>query len=564
MSFYDDASLIMIPSGVKAGTVYSQKPMDSDGQFTFTRASEATRLVDGVVTKVRTNLFLDSGNFGTANWIGSTSQTGGQTGYDGTSNAWLVENNAASNYMRQNNTSTGVLTVSVYAKAGNVNWVRFAASNTPTVSIYFDLVNSVSSAPSNVIDQTIVSVGNGWNRISVTFLASSMSGMQLYPADGSNDLGEAGDNILVQSAQLEQGLVSTPYIATTTVAVSEGPVANMPRLNSVAGGCPSLLLEPQRTNLVTQSEYFGASTWTERSLSVTDNYATSPDGSVNASRILASGSDAALYQSISVTNGTTYTMSVWLKVVSGTLDTTISYSSTGFPDGEGDGGKYKDITVTDTWQRFSLTSTADQTISTITAPIGGFSGFNSGDDVLMWGAQCEAGNFSTSYIPSYGTAATRIADAAYKTGISSLIGSTEGTMFVDILYTVDADNNPAYIQIWQAQTQRLGLFYSSSTNLIRPYLVSTGLTDFGTGFSPVVGQRYKMAFAYKANDYAFYVNGASITIANKTGVPTAGTAIQVGCLEPAAQPERQYSNINQTLLFKTRLTNAELATLTTL
>ena len=65
MSTYDDASLILIPSGVKDGKVYSAKPPNGDGDFTFTRASEATRLVDGVVTKVRTNSLLQSNDFDT-------------------------------------------------------------------------------------------------------------------------------------------------------------------------------------------------------------------------------------------------------------------------------------------------------------------------------------------------------------------------------------------------------------------------------------------------------------------------------------------------------------------
>ena len=44
MSYYSDASLVMIPSGVKNGTVFSQKPLSSDGELTFTRASSATRV----------------------------------------------------------------------------------------------------------------------------------------------------------------------------------------------------------------------------------------------------------------------------------------------------------------------------------------------------------------------------------------------------------------------------------------------------------------------------------------------------------------------------------------
>jgi hypothetical protein len=58
MSYYSDASLVMIPSGVKNGTVFSQKPLSSDGELTFTRSNDtATRVgPDGLIEKVRTNL----------------------------------------------------------------------------------------------------------------------------------------------------------------------------------------------------------------------------------------------------------------------------------------------------------------------------------------------------------------------------------------------------------------------------------------------------------------------------------------------------------------------------
>jgi hypothetical protein len=61
--FYDQASLVMVPSGYKTGKVYSQKPLSTDGELTFTRASSATRVgPDGLIEKVRTNLILQSRN----------------------------------------------------------------------------------------------------------------------------------------------------------------------------------------------------------------------------------------------------------------------------------------------------------------------------------------------------------------------------------------------------------------------------------------------------------------------------------------------------------------------
>ena len=90
-SFYDLASLVMIPSGKKAGKVYSQKPLTTDGQLDFTRASTATRIgSDGNIEKTRTNLLLQSNQFNTTWTLSEASVTSGQSGYDGTNNAWLL------------------------------------------------------------------------------------------------------------------------------------------------------------------------------------------------------------------------------------------------------------------------------------------------------------------------------------------------------------------------------------------------------------------------------------------------------------------------------------------
>ena len=60
------------------------------------------------------------------------------------------------------------------------------------------------------------------------------------------------------------------------------------RLNyEIEGGLvntkPSLLLEPQSTNLVTYSQDYTQSVWTKENITVTSNAVISPDGTKNAS-----------------------------------------------------------------------------------------------------------------------------------------------------------------------------------------------------------------------------------------------------------------------------------------
>ena len=81
MSIYDKASLVLIPSGTKTSKVYSQKPVNGDGDFTFSRSTAATRVnADGNIEKETQNLLCRSNTFDTT-WVNSSStETGGQSG----------------------------------------------------------------------------------------------------------------------------------------------------------------------------------------------------------------------------------------------------------------------------------------------------------------------------------------------------------------------------------------------------------------------------------------------------------------------------------------------------
>src|SRR6056300_506272 len=129
MSLLNKASLIQIPSGYKDGTLYSAKPTNGDGDFTFSRGSNlaATRVnSEGLIEKGRENLLLQSNTFDTTWTTTSASVTSGQSGYDGTNNAWLLSKSGAGGRVQQILTTSAVNTFSVYAKAGTKNWLATA------------------------------------------------------------------------------------------------------------------------------------------------------------------------------------------------------------------------------------------------------------------------------------------------------------------------------------------------------------------------------------------------------------------------------------------------------
>jgi hypothetical protein len=215
------------------------------------------------------------------------------------------------------------------------------------------------------------------------------------------------------------------------------------------------------------------------------------------------------------------------------------------------------INPTSTWQRFTHTASPTSTAIRLAVVFS-----NNTDEFEIWGAQLEAGAYATSYIPTTTASVTRVADAASKTGISSLIGQTEGTLFVDFEFE-GYDNFSKWITFIRntANTDYIGFYDNASSILGVEIFVSPNVQFSSFTFPLVVGVRYKAAVAYKLNDFAFYINGVQIATDNSGSVPTTNDFMLQFNTNNDNLTARTY---NQALLFKTRLTNAQLAELTAL
>jgi hypothetical protein len=554
MSFYTDASLVLIPSGYKTSKVYSAKPVDGSGDLTFSRSNDtATRVAsNGLIERVRTNLLSYSNDFSNAYWIKSdASVTSGQGGYDGTTNAWKLTPNASNvgHYTYANIVTTGLLTFSVYAKPDGYNFILLYAGGYG--GTFFDISTgtiggNLGSAPSAT---KIEAAGNGFYRCSIT--VPSSADVAIFAANTISSYvftGNGTSGVLIQSAQYETGDIATDYIATTSAAVSVGPVANLPRLDYSGGAtCPKLLLEPQRTNLYNYSEQLDQ--WLTSSATVTANYAVSPDGYTNADRVqFAAG--GLVYVSGTGSAGEN-TLSVYAKATNG-VSAKFSFFANGAVTFS------SDQTATGEWQRFTFT----YTYSAVTA---GLSVATTGaDDVIFYGFQHEIGDYETSYIPTLGSASTRGSDACSKTGISSLIGQTEGTIFWE--GKVGFNNSEVYVFLQNTLGDSIvdSIFIQRASGVgvvFNIYDSSTQVVSISGG-TYSIGQNLKIAAAYKLNDVVLYVNGVQIGTDTSAAIP-ATTSMQLGAYPALPTTELYMSdNVKQTLLFKTRLSNSDLATLT--
>ena len=326
---YDQASLVLFPSGYKDNLLYSHKPVDGSGDFTYTRGTDtATRVgADGYIKKERANLLVQSNQFDTT-WSTSSqmnTSVGGQSGYDGSSDAWKIKrSDANARFIKQITSQSGVQTFSVYAKKGNVDYISLVSVGSQTTKAIFSLPTDGSGTntylDSDNIFADIVHIANGWYRVSTT-IDESITDVRIYPSETATAEGGVITDafIYIQDSQIEEGLVATPYIETTTAPVYEGLTDNLPRID-YTGGTPSILLEPSRQNRLPNSEYFGD--WINTSASFSYNVSNSPECVKNAIRIIPNSSDFQIKAPVNTTTGTLAipienTFSVFLKYETG-------------------------------------------------------------------------------------------------------------------------------------------------------------------------------------------------------------------------------------------------------
>ena len=579
-SFFDSASLVQIPSGYSDGTLYSVKPIDGTGDLTFSRGSdiEATRVAaNGYIEKAVVNLLLQSNTFNTT-WLSSgTTETGGQAGYDGTNDAWLLQrNDGNARFVYQTTAFNSLTTFSVYAKAGNVDWLFL--SNGVGENHYFDLANGVLGSTGTAIDATIESAGNGYYRCSIVI--ANGTEVRIFPAVSDGGVsGLVGANIYIQDAQLNYGLVAQEYQETTTTSVVAGITNDMPRLDYAGGAsCPSLLLEPSRQNLVTQSEFFGAWSNTEDT-TVSSNNALSPEGVINSSKLIpqATSNLHRISESFTVTPSTPYTFSVFVKKAGydyflirtgdGTNNNVGFDLANGTVTFEASGYSGFIESFGNDWYRVGyVRSFAASAVTIFLRPNPTLVDFTSipaftGDGtsgVYIYGTQVEAGSYPTSYLPTYGTSATRTADAT-QSGTLSAISGGEVSFFLDIDGAPNPSSNSTSANFQWYFTSGHWVAWNNNTTSSHRIRVTSALGNEYFAADVRRDDRCKIVALLTATEAKVYANGVLVgtqTIdadwSTTNGIFTSITNA-VGVVP-----------IKQMILFPIRLTDAQAIELTTL
>ena len=350
---------------------------------------------------------------------------------------------------------------------------------------------------------------------------------------------------------------------------------NEPRFDYSNGSCPSILVEPQRTNLLLRSEEFNDNnTWIKTASSnVLSNNTISPSGNLTACKLVEGTTDSQhrINQTTTSAIGTN-TFSVfakkaerdfiWLRI--GNYGAYFDLTNGDFSSISG-GVTASIKSYPNGWYRcaITLTSTVANEIIRINVAtsVGGITYLGDGTSgIYIWGAQLEAGSNATSYIPTTSATVTRNADVISKSGISDLIGQTEGTMFVEI------DINTIEIKGILDISADIGNFYrirtASSGQFLFRYRTGGGTETTIASLSASNSETgiFKIAFAYKNGDYASCINGVLRT-SNISGISPIGLISEVSI---GVNPSSLNDRVNSVIIFKERLSNEQLIQLTTL
>jgi hypothetical protein len=381
-----------------------------------------------------------------------------------------------------------------------------------------------------------VTLDGTWQRVSVTNTGSTSYNVTLIRRSTT------ATSVFIWGAQLEANSTATTYTRNNggvyPARFDYDPVTLAPK---------GILIEEQRTNLLTYSEEFDNAGWSKVDVTVTANATTSPDGTVDADKLIpnTNTADHFIHQGQTINGNNAMTISVYVKAAGYTtgdlrleaLSSPFNSLRLAFDLTAGTitpvaylGAVVLGSSITNVgngWYRISISGTTGfngthrSRINPNTAtPFAG----DGTSGLFIWGAQTEAGAFATSYIPTVASQVTRSADLCSIVAplFSPWYNQSEGTFvvgFVGIGAYAMAVNDGGF-------NNYIGIATANGINPTGVTGVAAVQRQVGTTAGPL-GTVFRTAFAYKVNDLAAATNGGTVATNATSGIPTV-TQLVVG------------------------------------
>ena len=383
--------------------------------------------------------------------------------------------------------------------------------------------------------------------------------LSMKPSDGSGD------------ADFSRNSGAT---RTTQDLLIETVTNNIPRID-YSGGVGHWLLEQETTNLVLNS------TIPDTLIRLTKSDTDSVTGENNAARLnetVSLGQHYAILNTSGITNGEIYTFSIFIRKGVGTnsvqiytqssaLDTSaiidLDTFSVTLAGGGVINGSEKIKAFANDWYRVSWSGTAKATASPqiylTLRNLGSYTG-DSNTYVDYFGFTLEQQTNPTSYVPTSGSATTRLGDVAINSGNSSLINSNEGVLYTEF-YT-EADGTDKRICLSDGTSSNRVVLYITATNTLAVFVQNSNGVQVSFSSSITLGQYNKAAFKYKENDFSLFLNGTQVGTDTIGEVPSGLDRLNFA--NSAGTGLNFYGRVKSTAVYKEALTDAELTCLTTI
>ena len=367
----------------------------------------------------------------------------------------------------------------------------------------------------------------------------------------------------------------------------EEVASGLPRID-YTDGSGSWLLEPTATNLITQSEDFSNVAWGKTSLIATSTLDINPSGTGSAYKIITDSGVALnvgriLDSLLGLTPSVAYSYSVFAKkselnsirllfddgiTISNRAEAVFNLNDGSISNiqnaGNFSGVTAKSVNYGNGWYRCTISSVINTTGEAQARVYNSDTTITTGDGakgVLVYGAQLEENSYSTSYIKTIGTTQTRVADTATGSGSSTVINSTEGTLYLEIK-GFENDASSRGISISDGTTSnRINLFLPSTQTQVVGRISSAGVTVADMIYTGITQTTFnKIAVKWKLNDFALWVNGVEVLTDSIGAVPIGlnvlsfNNAGAVGFLGKAKSVQ----------VYTTALSDSELTSLTTI
>lgn len=327
----------------------------------------------------------------------------------------------------------------------------------------------------------------------------------------------------------------------------EDVALDVPRLDYLDGGCPSLLLEPATTNLFDYSE--DLILWgSPIGLSVSADSTISPDGSLNADLVTEDTSTGAhtirklVGPTITATND--YSFSFFVKsngrdivALSNDAGSASANAFLNITSGSVLSSTFDSISMEDYgngWWRIKTTleatGTGDYNTRIYTAIAdGSFSHTGDGTSgFYLWGLQVEQQSYATSYVRSLGSQGVRNAETCNGAGTTAEINSQEGVLFFEGRALQESGSDRAISLTDGGTLNSVSMFNFSTANTLRYLVFNGGVTQASIDFKLVDIKNYhKVALYYKQNDFRLYVNGLLVGIDPSGSFFASGTLNQL-------------------------------------